>query len=328
VLRVAVAMAAIMDTSLKVTNIRAGREKPGLRPSHVTATRAVAELCGAELEGCEVGSPELRFRPEGLRGGSYTFDIGTAGSVALVLQAVLPAAISSGERVEIAVKGGTDVPFAPTIAYVERVLFPVLNQLGANLSIEVVRRGFAPEGGGQVRAVVEPGSSIRPLAPTGGQPKAQVQGEIAVSRIGQDVTDRVRRAMLRRLQGLPVGKVEVDLVEANGPGISATLWTSRRAGALGSSDIGERGYPAERLGENAAASIARALRADVDVDEHLLDQVLIYCLMATGRSSFTFESMSSHAQTVLDVASEFTNFTREVQNDARRKRMVIEGEGL
>ena len=328
VLRVAVALAAIMDTALKVTNIRAGRENQGLRPSHVAAVKAVAGLCNAELEGVEVGSTEMRFRPNGLTGGRQTIDVGTAGSIALVLQAVLPPAISSGERVDLQINGGTDVTNAPTIMYVKEVLVPVLRGLGANVTLEVERRGFYPQGGGRATLVVEPGSSVKPAAPTGGQPKALIRGEIAVSGIGQDVTDRLKRSMLRKLQGMSVGTIDVDLVESSGEGISASLWAPRRMGAVGACDVGRRGYPAEELGNSVAGSIARALRADADVDEHLLDQLLIYCLMATGRSSFTFETMTSHAKTVLMVAEEFTNFSREVQNDGRRKRMVVDGEGL
>jgi len=328
VLRTAVALSAIMESSLKITNIRAGRESPGLKAQHVAAVRAVGALCGAELEGAEVGSTELRFRPEHLRGGTFAFDVGTAGSIALVLQACLPPAVSCGERVEVTVRGGTDVWNAPTITYFERVLVPVLRTFGADLKVEVLRRGFFPQGGGEVRVTVEPAGSLKPLAPTGGQPRALIEGEIACSRLPQDVTDRTRRAIARRLQGLALREVRVDLVEAAGEGVSATLWAPRRCGAVGGSDVGRPGYPAERLGEVAADGIARALRADVDVDAHLLDQVIIYCLMATGRSSFSFESLTLHAETVLAVAEAFTPFTRQIQNDGRKKRMVIDGEGL
>ncbi len=327
-LRTAVALSAIMESALKITNIRAGRESPGLKAQHVAAVRAVAALCGAELEGAEVGSTELRFKPEGLRGGTYSFDVGTAGSIALVLQAFLPPAISCGERVEATVRGGTDVWNAPTVTYVQRVLLPVLRTFGAKVEIEILRRGFFPAGGGEVKVTVEPGGSIKPLAPTGGQPRPLIEGEIACSRLPQDVTDRTRRAISRRLQGLALREVHVDLVEATGEGVSATLWSPRRCGAVGGSDVGRPGYPAEKLGEVAADGIARALRADVDVDAHLLDQVILYALMATGRSSFTFESLTSHAETVLAVAVAFTPFTRQIQNDGRRKRLVIDGEGL
>ncbi len=327
-LRTAVALAAIMESSLKVTNIRAGRETIGMKAQHLAAVKAVAELCGAELEGATVGSTELRFRPESLRGGTYTVDVGTAGSIALVLQAFLPAAISCGERVEVTVTGKTDVPKAPTITYLGRVLLPVLRTMGANVEIEVLRRGFFPEGGGKVRVVVESGSSIKPLAPSGPQPKPFIDGEIAVARLPQDVTDRTRRAMVRRLQGQPLREIRTDLVEADSQGISATVWAPRRAGAVGGSDVGKRGYPAETLGENAASNLARALRADVDLDEHLLDQVLIYCVMATGRSSFSVEKVTSHAETVLAIAREFAPFNKEIQNDGRRKRVVIDGEGV
>lgn len=328
VLRASVALAAIMETPVKVTNIRAGRETPGLKAQHLAAVKAVGELCGAQLEGAEVGSTELRFRPEHLRGGAYAFDVGTAGSIALVLQAFLPPAVSCGERVEATVKGGTDVTNAPTITYLERVVLPVLRHLGANVELEVLRRGFFPEGGGSVRVTVEPGGSLKPFAPTGGQPRPLIEGEVANARLPEEIAERTRRAIVRRVQGQPLKAIRMDLVDAASPGISATVWAPRRGGAIGGSDVGKRGYPAEKLGAAAAETLVRALRADVDVDAHLLDQVLVYCLMATGRSSFTFESMTSHAQTLLDVAYAFTPFNREVQNDGRRKRMVIDGEGL
>ena len=89
VLRTAIALSAITESALKVTNIRAGRESPGLKAQHLAAVKAVAQICGAELEGAEVGSTELRFRPEHLRGGTYAVDVGTAGSIALVLQAIV-----------------------------------------------------------------------------------------------------------------------------------------------------------------------------------------------------------------------------------------------
>lgn len=328
VLRTAVALAAIMETALKISNIRAGRETPGLKPQHLAGVRAVAELCGAEIDGAEVGSTEMRFRPESLAGGTFAFDVGTAGSIALVLQAFLPPAVYCGERVEATIRGGTDVTNAPTVDYFERVLLPVVRGLGARVSLEVVRHGFFPEGGGEVRLVVEPGEGIKPLAPTGGQPKALIDGRVTFSRLSPAIADRTRRATMRKLQGLPIGKISLEEVEASCAGISATLWSPRRAGAVGGSDVGKIGYPAERLGETAAGQIARALRADADVDEHLLDQLLIYCVVATGRSSFTIEKMTPHAHTALAVMEGFLPFNKQVQQDGRRQRLVIEGEGV
>ena len=328
VLRAALALSAIMEADLKITNIRANRDPPGLKAQHAAAVRAVGELCSAQIEGAEVGSSELRFKPDVLRGGSYKFDVGTAGSVALVLQAALPAAIRSGERVEMKVIGGTEVPRAPTFDYFQRVLGPVVKGLGANVSIELGRRGFFPKGGGEVRVLVEPSGGIKPFAPEGNQPKPLVHGIIVNSGLPEGIIDRTRKSLLQAMRGVRLGKIDVDHVESPSQGISATVWCERRGGALGSSGVGSRGYSAEDLGRDTAMPLVHALQAGADVDGHLLDQVLLYCVMATGRSSFTFDRMTSHAQTLLDVAREFTNFRYEISRDGRRQRVVVDGEGL
>ncbi len=328
VLRASVALAAVMETDLKITNIRSGRDAPGMKAQHLAGVRAVAELCGATLDGDSVGSRELRFRPDVLRGGDFFFDVGTAGSIALVLQAALPPALRAPKPVTMSIRGGTDTTNAPTIDYLEHVLVPVLALLGARVSIEVKTRGFYPKGGGEVQVRVEPAASIQPFAPTGEQPKPVVHGVVVNSGLSSDIAERTRRSVMRGLRGTKVGQLQIVHTTSASLGVSVTIWCDRRGGALGSSGVGKRGYTAEALGRDTAEPVAAALRADVDVDEHLLDQILIYCLMATGRSSFSFDRMSSHAATMLDVAREFGNFKSEVERKGRRQRLVIDGEGL
>jgi RNA 3'-phosphate cyclase len=317
-----------METDLKVTNIRAGRDSPGLKAQHVAGVRAVAALCGATLEGDAVGSTELRFRPDVLRGGTFSFDVGTAGSVALVVQAALPPALRCGEPVTMDVRGGTDTSNAPTVDYLEHVLVPVLRTMGALVTVETTARGFFPKGGGHARIQVEPAGTLKPFAPTGPQPKPVVNGLVVNSGLSADIADRARRAIMRGLRGTAVGNLPVVHATSPSNGVSATVWCARRGGAMGSSGVGRRGYTAEALGADTAAPVAEALRADADVDGYLLDQVLLYCIMATGRSSFSFDRMTAHAQTLLDVAREFGNFTSDVELKGRRGRMVIDGEGL
>ncbi|MEE9558313.1 MAG: RNA 3'-terminal phosphate cyclase, partial [Candidatus Brocadiales bacterium] len=97
ILRTALTLSAVTGRPFEMFNIRAGRKSPGLRPQHFWAVRAVEEVCGAAVEGVEVGSEYIAFTPGGLRPGRYSFDIGTAGSVSLVLQAIfLPLALANG----------------------------------------------------------------------------------------------------------------------------------------------------------------------------------------------------------------------------------------
>jgi RNA 3'-terminal phosphate cyclase (ATP) len=54
VLRTSLSLAALTGRPFRLVNIRANRSKPGLRPQHLTAVRAVAAICGAELAGADV----------------------------------------------------------------------------------------------------------------------------------------------------------------------------------------------------------------------------------------------------------------------------------
>src|SRR5690606_24000370 len=149
-LRLGCALAAITGEPVRVRNIRARRRPPGLAAQHAAAVRAVALLCGGDVEGAEVGSRELVFRPGRRRGGEFTIDVGTAGSVMLVLQALLPLAITAPAPTELRLIGGTDIRAAPPADYVRFVLLPLLTAMGARVELALVRRGYYPRGAGEV----------------------------------------------------------------------------------------------------------------------------------------------------------------------------------
>ena len=142
-LRTALALAVLTGRPMRVERIRAGRRKPGLRPQHLTAARAAAALCDAQLEGDALDSQTLTFIP-GIpaRPGRYTFDVaeaaqrGSAGSTSLVFQTLLlplaMAEVGQGRLAEssLTLRGGTHVPWAPSASYLEHVFLPQLARMG------------------------------------------------------------------------------------------------------------------------------------------------------------------------------------------------------
>ena len=140
----------------------ARRSNPGLAPQHLAAVKAVAALCDAAVEGLQVKSQEIVFHPGRLRGGQFQFDVGTAGSMTLVLQAVLPVALMCEEHLVIGITGGTDVRAAPPLDYFRYVFLPLLSLMGGRVSLHVVKRGYYPRGGGEVKVEVESGARLRP----------------------------------------------------------------------------------------------------------------------------------------------------------------------
>jgi RNA 3'-terminal phosphate cyclase (ATP) len=157
VLRTALSLAAMLGQPVQISNIRAGRKQPGLRPQHVQSVKAAAAICNARLEGVQEHSRELRFEPQTPpQPGVYVFDIGTAGAATLVLQTVLlPLALAGGPPT-VVVRGGTHVAWSPPCDYVEQVYLPALAPLGIHCTVELVRWGFYPRGGGEIRATIEP----------------------------------------------------------------------------------------------------------------------------------------------------------------------------
>ncbi|RLG46242.1 MAG: RNA 3'-phosphate cyclase, partial [Thermoproteota archaeon] len=142
--RYALALSAITLRPVEVFNIRAKRKKPGLRPQHMTAARLLAEMTDARVEGLSIGSTRVVFEPRRRPRGRYEADVGTAGSVSLIVQAVLPAAATSDGAVEVRLTGGTDVPMAPPIDYMRHVLLPNLAELGVRAELILERRGHYP----------------------------------------------------------------------------------------------------------------------------------------------------------------------------------------
>jgi len=156
IVRSAAALSAITGKDIKIINIRKKRQNPGLSPQHCAAVMAVRDLCSARVEGCMPRSMELTFRPGRIKACHSTVDCGTAGSIPLILQAWLPAALVEGGS--LTVRGGTEVPMSPTIDYLIHVFLPVLKRSGAAVNVEILHRGYYPQGNGEIRVFAEPSS--------------------------------------------------------------------------------------------------------------------------------------------------------------------------
>ena len=294
--RTAVGLAALAGEDLAIARVRAGRETPGLRPQHLAAVRAVAHCCGAEVEGLAVGSDRLVFRPGPLRRVDQRIEVGTAGGIALVLQAWLPVALEAGGA--ITVVGGTEVPLGPTIDFVDRVLLRLLRAHGARVSLELRRRGYVPQGGGEVRVAVEPGR----LAPIDAARVPVASGAVsAAANLPRHVPERQLEAARRAIEPEtgPLDEAVVDLREGLSTGSSITCWAGLKAGSA----LGRRGVPAEQVGRAAADALLAERALPGEVDRHLADQLLVY--LARYGGAFTATACTRHAETVRWVLGEF-----------------------
>jgi len=314
VLRTSLSMAAGTSQSVRVFNIRAKRPNPGLAPSHITSVEAVAQIADADVDGLFPGSKEIVFTPRQLIGGEFEFDVGTAGSISLVLQAcMIPAALSK-RNVRLDIKGGTDVKWSPPIDYMRFIHAPMLSLLGISCNIAVESRGFYPEGGGRVNAEVSPVTKIGALNLGSSGKILAIDGIAYAQNLPEHVVSRTKHAASKRLIDLPSVRIDSDLRKGHSTGAGIVLAARCENTILGESALGERGVRAERLGEDCASNLLETVRSGATVDEHMLDQILPYLALADGESLVVAEELTMHAETNMRVIEKFLGRRFETAN--------------
>jgi RNA 3'-terminal phosphate cyclase (ATP) len=308
ILRTSLALSALLGRPVRIYNIRAKRPRPGLQRQHLVSVKAVADLSSAKVEGLRLGSTEIRFYPDGIRSGVFRFDIGTAGSITLVLQATLPVMAFAPGPVRLVVRGGTDVPWSPPVDYVRFVLRRLLERMGYVFEVIVRRRGHYPRGGGLVEAVVEkpPGRLEAVELHERGEVRL-VEGLSHAVRLPRHVAERQARAaeeLLSKL-GVPV-RISVEWYEPGrdphlGPGSGIVVWALAEKSVLGGDSLGAKGKPAERVGREAAQKLLEDLATGKALDRHASDMMITYAAVACGESLLGGAQLTMHAWTNLHV---------------------------
>ena len=309
IVRTSVALSAVTGKSVLIKRIRQGRPKPGLAAQHAQAIKTLGQICNADIKGAEPGSSEVLFCPQEIRGISRRVEIGTAGSVTLLMQCLLPALLHAEGRTSLHVQGGTDVQWSPTVDYFQNVFLPALSFFGGRAELQLLRRGYYPRGQGEVLLEVEP-SHLKP-ALIRHEPLAasqnRVKGISHCSNLPQHVAGRQAGSAIERLQEAGYEAQiaqETSRLASTGSGIS--LWTAGK----GASSLGEKGLPAEKVGRRAAEEIIRELASLAAVDAHLADQLIPYLALAGG--SFTVREISLHTKTNIWTAGHFMDAKFEI----------------
>jgi RNA 3'-terminal phosphate cyclase (ATP) len=309
ILRTAISLSAIIGVPVEVTDIRAKRQNPGLRPSHLAAVKVVTDLFGAKVENLQVGADWVRFSPSSYRanGDLQKVDIGTAGSIPLTLMAIIPAVSLSGNKLEIEITGGTDVKASPTIDYMRYVVSEAYKMIGIKFSIDVLKRGYYPKGGGMVRATIEPCTKPAPVEFLNSRAFAPRITSVC-SQLPKHVAERQISSALLLLEknGLKCTSYSLSLESALSPGTSTLVYSVSDFGGpfLGGDSIGEIGKRAEQVGHEAAARYLESALAGAAVDPFLADMLVLPMCLTKGRSKYRTSRVTQHLQTNLQVVSQ------------------------
>ncbi|MGP8337946.1 MAG: RNA 3'-terminal phosphate cyclase [Methanosarcinaceae archaeon] len=302
IVRTAVSLSAITGKEIKVYNIRKNRPESGLKPQHLKAIETAAMLCDADVTGLSIGSTGIKFSPLELKGGNYEIDIGTAGSISLLLQCIMPIAACAPDDTELAITGGTDVAWSPPIDYLKYITARALSKMGYDCEIELVARGYYPKGRGRVFVNLKP-SRLKKFNFTA--EKGKVYGISHCSNLPEHVASRQAdsAASLIREAGFKC-EINTECVTCRSTGSGISLWH----GLAGGSALGKRGLPAREVGINAAGEILTELWSGASVDVHLADQLIPYmglCNGNFGSGSYIVRELSKHTLTNIRVTEQF-----------------------
>jgi RNA 3'-terminal phosphate cyclase (ATP) len=327
ILRTCLGLAAATGRAFRITNIRAGRPRPGLAPQHLAAVRAAAAICGAEVSGDRIGSAELTFRPGRVRPGQYAFDIGTAGSTVLLLQAIIPAlAVASGDS-QVSATGGTHNPMAPCFEYLRDVFGLLASAAGLQAYFELKRPGFYPAGGGKVLMQVQGLASPDQLEAVRLTSRGELKRIEGISAAGGGLPNHIAHRqcaqVLARL-GAAGHRATVEQVhwDSDSPGTVVFLRAVFARTVAGFFSLGQRGKPAERVADEAADQLLAFLASPGVVDAHAADQLITILALCPRESRLVTERITDHLLTNAQVVRQLLGRNVSVEGAVGQPGMV------
>jgi RNA 3'-phosphate cyclase len=286
-----------------------------LQAQHLKGVEACAEICDAKTKGLKIGSTEVEFHPGKVKGGTYNIDIGTAGSIPLILQTLVVPCIHADREVILNIKGGTDVKWSPTIAYFEAVLCKNLKKIGIEIETKILRHGFYPKGGGNAIVTIKPCQKIKAIDWT-------EQGETKRIDCWSFSSKELEKAQVseRQMKGFEKIFPKVDCrnvkyVDASCLGSSITAHAHCNT-VIGACALGEQGKKAEQVGEECAKHLKKQIDSGACLDEHMADQILPFMALA-GAGKVSVAEITNHVKTNIWVIEKFLPVRFEVDESKK-----------
>ncbi|WAS92817.1 RNA 3'-terminal phosphate cyclase [Nannocystis punicea] len=310
ILRTSLALSLITGRPFHLVKLRARRHKPGLLRQHLTAVRAATGVGGAKVQGDALGSQELVFQPGPVKHGDYSFSVGSAGSVTLVLQTVIWPLLHAPGTSTLSFEGGTHNPMAPPFEFIAEVFLPLLRRMGAQVQANLDRVGFYPAGGGRFTAKVTGGEPLQPLQWHDRGQIVRRQARAIYANLPKSIADRELRAV-QNLLGWERSELRAIEVESAGPGNALLLSVEFEHGSELFSAFGEKRISAEQVAARVVKELGEHLGSDAPVGPHLADQLLIPLALAGG-GSFRSHALTQHTMTNMEIVGRFLPVQFEV----------------
>lgn len=329
ILRTAVGLSALTLKPCKISNIRKKRPNPGLKNQHLWGVKIAGEICGANIKGLEVGSEQVEFIPKEHRYLNKEVDIGTSGSLQLLLQSLAPVFTFSNKDIEIKATGGTAGLGSPTAEYTKFVTFPIIGMMteGRRPYLEIQRQGFYPKGGGRIKAKFYPTKHLKALDITKRRHFKKISGISVAGKLAEDVARRQAISAKEMLANKGYdADIKVEKADTFSPGTSITLFAEYGNTLLGADEIGKIRKRAEKVGKEAAESLSDSIESDAALDKYMSDQIIPFIALAKGKSRLKVEEITEHTRANIMVTQELLGVEFEVDED--KKIVSVKGDSF
>lgn len=305
ILRSSLALSAITGEPVRIENVRANRSKPGLLRQHLTAFKAIAEICGGHATGAELGSAEISLRPGSFRPGNYTFSVGSAGSANLVLQTVLPVLLQLGQPSTVTINGGTHNPSSPPFDFLTECFFPALRKMGYCVDGNLNAYGYYPAGGGEIVAEIGVPNDLRIFEHLDRGKEVSRSLEALISNLPGDIAKRELETASKLLGIDYETGCRFRSTDSRGPGNALFGRLEYETGTALMAQFGQKGVSAEQVGKRLAKQMKTFASSSATVDHHLADQLLLPMALAKGGTFATLRP-SLHTTTNAEIIRRFT----------------------
>jgi RNA 3'-terminal phosphate cyclase (ATP) len=317
IIRSAIALSCITKKPIHLENIRKNRKTPGLRPQHLTAIKIIQKVANAKVMGAELGSTEIKFIPGNIENLELVEDVGTAGSIPLILQVLIPVIAISKKQLNLKIRGGTDVLWSPTIDYTQHVLQEAYSRMGINFSLELIKRGYYPKGGGEIKLQVNP-SNVKSISFSKRKTK-EVKLICSFSKFtNNEIEIKVNQIVKKLTEENYIVNVEIRSEEALDSGASMLIYSIDNNSIIGIDALYNK-----KLNE-FDLDIEDFIK-NYSIDDNLADMLVVPASLSDGKTIFPVKEITKHLETNLFVTSKITGCKYGIGKTSYGFEVIIEG---
>ncbi|MHA7733411.1 RNA 3'-terminal phosphate cyclase [Nitrosopumilus sp. S6] len=317
IIRSAITLSCITKQPIHIENIRKNRKVPGLKPQHLTAIKILKKISDSKVIGDEIGSTELKFIPGEIKSSKLFEDVGTAGSISLILQILIPIVSISQNKLELSIKGGTDVQWSPTMYYTQHVLKEAYSRMGIKFSFELKKRGYYPKGNGEINLEINP-SNVKAVS-LSKRKTNQAKILCTFSKISDEkIENEIKRINEKLTNENFVVEVEIKEQEALDSGASLLVYSIDENSIIGIDVLFDKKKQSFDMNLDGFLE-------NLSVDENLADMLVVPASLAKGKTTFQVKKITKHLETNLFVTSKITGCKYGIGKLPNGFEVIIEG---